>query len=371
MSLTKKYFMTKKLLLCVTIWMLLVGNLFAQMTCINGTVKVLASGYALNCVYALPKNFDATKSYPLVLFFHGSGEAGTNIATMYNQGLPNVLKSGYQPPFDFIMAAPQATSYGCNPDWIQYILADVKSKYKIDTTRIYATGLSAGGWATFGSQMNEPTSLGSTFAAIAPLSAATQDLTAANYTNFKSTQTYVWDIVGATDVSYVANNQALCNNINSVVPNLAQFYTRAGIGHGNWIDIYNTTYKDPTGQSIWQFLYSHTRGVSAPPTPVPIINSTLTTTGTMGTQLTYQITATNSPTSYSATGLPAGLSINTTLGNIGGIPTVTGTYNVNISATNSGGTGTSVLVMTINKPAPTITQTITIDVYSDGTTKIH
>ncbi|RBA29060.1 choice-of-anchor D domain-containing protein [Flavobacterium tibetense] len=83
-------------------------------------------------------------------------------------------------------------------------------------------------------------------------------------------------------------------------------------------------------------------GISA-----PVITSPLTASGNEGTPFTYNITATNSPTSYNATGLPAGLSINTTTGAITGTPTTSGTYNVTITATNSVGSDNQTLVITI------------------------
>ncbi len=79
----------------------------------------------------------------------------------------------------------------------------------------------------------------------------------------------------------------------------------------------------------------------------PAITSTLTASGNVGSAFSYAIMASNTPTSYNATGLPSGLSVNTTTGAISGTPTTTGTYNVTISATNSGGTGTATLVITI------------------------
>jgi hypothetical protein len=85
---------------------------------------------------------------------------------------------------------------------------------------------------------------------------------------------------------------------------------------------------------------------SAGATP-PAITSSTSASGTVGTAFTYQITASNSPTSYSATGLPAGLSVNTTTGAITGTPSVSGTSSVTIGATNSGGTGTATLTLTI------------------------
>jgi hypothetical protein len=80
---------------------------------------------------------------------------------------------------------------------------------------------------------------------------------------------------------------------------------------------------------------------------VPAITSATTATGTVGSAFSYQITATNSPTSYGATGLPAGLSVNTGTGLISGTPTAAGTSSVTLSATNAAGTGTATLTLTI------------------------
>ncbi|HTX35795.1 MAG TPA: putative Ig domain-containing protein, partial [Bryobacteraceae bacterium] len=91
----------------------------------------------------------------------------------------------------------------------------------------------------------------------------------------------------------------------------------------------------------------------------PVITSATTASGTVGTVFSYQIAATNSPTSYAATGLPSGLSVSSTSGLISGTPTAAGTSTVSLSATNSTGTGNATLTVTVTAAAPVITSATT------------
>lgn len=80
----------------------------------------------------------------------------------------------------------------------------------------------------------------------------------------------------------------------------------------------------------------------------PVITSATSATGNVNKSFSYQIIATNSPTTYSATGLPAGLSLNTNTGLISGTPATATTTNVTIGAANAVGTGTATLTITIH-----------------------
>jgi len=76
-------------------------------------------------------------------------------------------------------------------------------------------------------------------------------------------------------------------------------------------------------------------------------------TGTVGTAKSLQITATDSASgetlTYTATGLPAGLSINSSTGLISGTPTTAGSYNVTVTAKDStGAQGSTSFTFTIN-----------------------
>ncbi len=105
--------------------------------------------------------------------------------------------------------------------------------------------------------------------------------------------------------------------------------------------------------------YAQTRPVSLTVIAAPAITSALAATATNGKAFHYQIAATNSPTSYSASGLPSGLSVNNSTGAISGTTTATGTDNVTISAINLGGAGSATLVLTVLPPHPVITSALT------------
>jgi hypothetical protein len=76
-------------------------------------------------------------------------------------------------------------------------------------------------------------------------------------------------------------------------------------------------------------------------------------TGFYGVAFTYSSWATGNPRSYNATGLPPGLTVNTSSGVISGTPTAVGTYSVTLSADYGGncGTLTKTVTFTITLPA--------------------
>jgi hypothetical protein len=89
--------------------------------------------------------------------------------------------------------------------------------------------------------------------------------------------------------------------------------------------------------------------------PPPTITSPLSATAKAGQPFAYKITGANSPSSYEAIGLPAGLTVNTITGEINGKPSLTGTFLVNLYATNGGGTGRAELSIDVIPPPPVIT----------------
>ena len=86
--------------------------------------------------------------------------------------------------------------------------------------------------------------------------------------------------------------------------------------------------------------------------PAPVISSSIAATGVVGSAFSYSISASHSPTSYAATDLPGGLSVNAASGQISGTPTTPVTYAVGISAASSSGIGTGTLTLKIAATGP-------------------
>lgn len=96
-------------------------------------------------------------------------------------------------------------------------------------------------------------------------------------------------------------------------------------------------------------------GATTPPPTVqtPVISSSTTALGQVGVPFNYQIVASNNPTSYSVSGLPSGLSVNNATGLISGVPLLSGSYSIGLTATNSAGVGfMNVSLTVINAPTP-------------------
>ena len=85
---------------------------------------------------------------------------------------------------------------------------------------------------------------------------------------------------------------------------------------------------------------------------IPAVTGPTAPMGTVGQLFVYQIVADNHPFTYSVSALPAGLTLDSTLGIIYGTPTTAQTVPATVSATNINGTGTKSISTTI-QAAPT------------------
>jgi len=110
----------------------------------------------------LPAGYSSTGSqtYPLMIFLEGVGEHGngtTDLSRVLNNGPAHLISLGQFPTsftvngqtFSFIIITPQWVNTPSQV-WLDSLVQYVTANYKVDTTRIYLTGLSEGGalaWA--------------------------------------------------------------------------------------------------------------------------------------------------------------------------------------------------------------------------------
>jgi PKD domain/Secretion system C-terminal sorting domain len=353
----------------------------------------------------LPPSYAAnpTKKYPLIIFLHGTGEAGTGVAglnTLIGAALPQRIAGGFNPSavnpvdgqtYEFIVVSPQAGSWSYNYDAVKYILPNVLSRYHVDLNRIYLTGLSAGGdgsWTVMGSG---DANFIKQFSAVATASSAGVDGVNGLDANTvlsnlgQAGKTYgiaTWAVTGDQD-GLMGNSQSYINNVNAAGPSIKGKYTDISvIGHSAWNQLYDPAWRSdvnyygtncaaapmmPNGSNghglgtgktqdslnVYEWFLLYSKAAPAPPaSPVanagstqsitlPTNNVTLDGTGSTGTITSWAWTRVSGPNT--PTIAAAGSSSTSVTG------LIAGTYVFQLSL--NGGASTASVTVTVNPAA--------------------
>ncbi len=126
--------------------------------------------YSIKYRIYVPSSYDGTKAYPLLLFLHGAGERGDDNISQLKLGITQPFQNEASPIYDCIVVAPQCPD---GEKWVNVVnwndcsystddinesvalaaavelLYAVRTEYAVDSDRIYAMGLSMGGYATW------------------------------------------------------------------------------------------------------------------------------------------------------------------------------------------------------------------------------
>lgn len=100
----------------------------------------------------MPSGWDAKRSWPVVLFLHGSGERGSDNRAPLSQGLPPWMME-HGADFPAVVVIPQAPLgtfwYGTPEKMALAALQDSVGAFHGDRHRLYLTGLSMGGYGVW------------------------------------------------------------------------------------------------------------------------------------------------------------------------------------------------------------------------------
>ncbi len=181
------------------------------------------------------------KQWPLILFLHGSGERGYDIAPVKSR-VTQMLQC--RPDLPCIVVAPQ-----CSPDewWSPFELNDlldrVEKKYRVDADRVYLTGLSMGGFGVWALAIESP----QRFAAVVPICGGGDPDGAGRIKDIP-----IWVFHGGKDaVVPLQSSQTMVDALKKIDGN-TRFTIFPDAGHDSWTQ----TYAEP---ELWDWLLQQHR----------------------------------------------------------------------------------------------------------------
>lgn len=283
----------------------------------------------------LPDDYSTTGSqkYPLLIFFHGSGESCPPQSSIFNSttagGPPYLIEHGLWPTggfknyksgiFEkFIVLSPQSNcnSWSTSGDQMNWIKTFMVQNYRVDSNRIYGTGLSSGGGGVIenvahldGNENVQNFPSRYPFAAVIPMSPATNNVQSAWMATMVHDSIPGWWFGDQINDVYGERAFDAVNFVNGIKAGYAYLTGNPGTngqnkfvtGHGPWAQFYDPNYRETrtwlgvTSQSMnmyeWALLNVRNQAVITTPTAnaggnqnitQPTSSVTLSGTGTAG-----------------------------------------------------------------------------------------
>ena len=210
-----------------------------------------SNGVTLPYRLFLPAYYSIEKKYPLILFMHGAGERGTDNQQQL-RGFAEPFRYENAPIYQAIVLAPQ-----CPPDkkwvnvpkWHNYsvdeiaeseelrvvieLLLGIQDRYSVDKDRVYCTGLSMGGFATWDMAVRHK----ELFCAIAPVCGGADDSAASVLVDMP-----IWTFHGDADPTVpMEGTSKMVNALRSAGNTAVKYDVLQGKKHDIWHPVYART----------------------------------------------------------------------------------------------------------------------------------
>jgi poly(3-hydroxybutyrate) depolymerase len=219
-----------------------VTSRIAQLSVAQGWFYTNAAGAHVPYRLFVPRNYDPAWKYPLVLFWHGAGQCGVdNSGQLSDCGQFVFLSAANQMKHPCFYLAPQMPSDGLNTcdevfgfsDLVTNLLGFLEAGFSIDPDRVYVTGLSMGGYASWEGLARYP----GLFAAGVPMSGGQMCTDIADSPGIRAP---VWNFHGTSDSSVpVGESDAAVSSLRGAGRNVIYTRYQSG-GHDIWRDAYST-----------------------------------------------------------------------------------------------------------------------------------
>lgn len=291
----KNFIRTSCVLLCTILCLCISKNSYSQQS--------LVSINGWNAYVHLPASYNSgNTSYPTIIFFPGLGEVGTNAPAVILNGPGAYIAQGWNgnvsvdgKTVEFIVISLQTPAAYPRENEMNTQIRMIKSMYRVNSKKLYLTGLSHGGWcsSTFvtGDSYGGPYTYASQVAAVVTVEGMRPDDNTPYPQLFDNYAKVGGKYLGFEQIYDNRDTKTVVDRMNYTVPNSAIYIQTnfGGGGHCCWASFYGGQGTVPTNwlldgvtQNIYQWMARQTLGgAPTPPANVPPvanagINKTIT-----------------------------------------------------------------------------------------------